>query len=113
MQREVSQAEGSVKAVRQDRVEKGLEMLKYAWNHRANACVEFGELAVVIVQIFVSYTKEFGLQIKMKRSHERDLSRRMMWSLCWVLRQLEVTLVHLCLHLFLFGDTSLPRLSYD
>ena len=57
-------------AVRWDRVEEGLEMWKYAWSHRANACVEFGELAVVVtVQIFVSYTKEFGLQTKMNRSH--------------------------------------------
>ena len=81
--------------------------------YRVNECVESGELAVVIVQIFVSYTKESGPQTNMNRNHSRSWSRRMMWSSWWVLLQLEVTLVYLSLHLCLFGDTSLPRMSYD
>ena len=81
--------------------------------YRVNECVESGELAVVIVRIFVSYTRESGLQTNMNRNHSRGWSRRMMWSSWWVLLQLEVTLVYLSLHLCLFGDTSLPRMSYD
>ena len=81
--------------------------------YRVNECVESGELAVVIVQIFVSYTRESGPQTNMNRNHSRGWSRRMMWSSWWVLLQLEVTLVYLSLHLCLFGDTSLPRMSYD
>ena len=81
--------------------------------YRVNECVESEELAVVIVQIFVSYTKETGPQTNMNGNHSRGWSRRMMWSSWWVLLQLEVTLVYLSLHLCLFGDTSLPRMSYD
>ena len=58
--------------------------------YRVNECVESGELATVIVQIFVSYSKESGPQTDMNRNHSRGWSRRMMWSSCWVL-QPEVT----------------------
>ena len=81
--------------------------------YRVNECVESGELATVIVQIFVSYSKESGPQTDMNRNHSRGWSRRMMCSSCWVLLQPEVTLAYLSLHLCLFGDTSLPWLSYD
>ena len=39
--------------------------------YRVNECVESGELATVIVQIFVSYSKESGPQTDMNRNHSR------------------------------------------
>lgn len=37
--------------------------------HTANACVESGELTVVLVHIFVNYSKEFSLYTKISRYH--------------------------------------------